>query len=190
MSKLIKKDLSMLSESYYWKTPLIQYSERLERFKKRKILTEKALAEIERNILIGFYSVRKLIETEGKITDKTKSIKINVEKYKNKNIKRTTFLNSDKIDELFELNNSTITFMKLLDICNQFIHSYILTICVDENNKFQGVFVSSDYKKNCELYFVKIDSIISIFKNIGNDYPLRFYAIRNVKGDFIIQNCK
>jgi len=74
--------------------------------------------------------------------------------------------------------------MNLKDICNQFIHSYIFEISVDENLKFNGIFISSDYKKNIELYFVGIDYIISIFQTVGNDYPIRISSRRNEKGDF------
>jgi len=89
----------MIYESSYWKEPLIKYAKRLETFKNRKRLIEKTMVDIERFIFIGFYSIRKLIEAEGKITDKTKNSKINIKKFRN--IKSVDFLNKHKIDELY-----------------------------------------------------------------------------------------
>jgi hypothetical protein len=52
----------MIWESCYWKEPLLEMAGRLRALKAgRHRLTEKRLVELERDIFIGFYSIRKLL---------------------------------------------------------------------------------------------------------------------------------
>jgi hypothetical protein len=62
----------MIWESWYWKKPLLDMAKRLRSLKAAGYLTEKQMVQIERDIFIGFYSIRKLIEAKTKITDKTR----------------------------------------------------------------------------------------------------------------------
>ncbi|MEI6874502.1 MAG: hypothetical protein WCL50_05155, partial [Spirochaetota bacterium] len=59
----------MIHESYYWKQPLLVSAGRLKRYRKARQLGQKQLLRIEKDVLIGFYSVRKLLETPFKISD-------------------------------------------------------------------------------------------------------------------------
>ena len=59
----------MISESWYWKKPLLDMAKRLRKMRSVRKLTQRQLVQIERDIFIGFYSVRKLIETRTKLTD-------------------------------------------------------------------------------------------------------------------------
>jgi len=62
----------MIREGWHWKKPLLKMAERLHSLKRIGNLSEKRLTQLERDIFIGFYSVRKLIESHTKITDATK----------------------------------------------------------------------------------------------------------------------
>src|SRR5215467_6617939 len=92
----------MISESWYWKKPLLDMAMRLQKFRTAKRLTPKRLIQIERDVFIGFYSVRKLIESQTKLTDATKSLKLSVERYPNR--KRVNWFNNRCIDELYDLD--------------------------------------------------------------------------------------
>lgn len=52
----------MIWESWYWKQPLLEMADRLEHLKTASALSDEELAQVERDIFIGFYSVRKLLE--------------------------------------------------------------------------------------------------------------------------------
>jgi len=66
----------MIWESYYWKTPLLRMARRLRALKTAGELSEKQLVQIERDIFIGFYSIRKLFETFGVMTDAARSLQV------------------------------------------------------------------------------------------------------------------
>lgn len=58
----------MIWESWHWKQPLLKMADRLAQFKASNELSDEELAQVERDIFIGFYSVRKLLEAPAKIT--------------------------------------------------------------------------------------------------------------------------
>ena len=88
----------MIWESWYWKQPLLEVADRLESFKASQDLSEDQVAQVERDIFIGFYSVRKLFEAPTKITDKTRSLSLILQKHPN--LKPVTWRNNHKLDEL------------------------------------------------------------------------------------------
>ena len=70
----------MIWESWYWKQPLLEMADRLEHLKTSSALSDEEIAQVERDIFIGFYSVRKLLEAPAKITDKTRHRSISLQK--------------------------------------------------------------------------------------------------------------
>ena len=73
----------MIWESWYWKQPLLEVVERLKCFKASNDLSEEQIAQVERDIFIGFYSVRKLFEALAKITDNTRSLSLFLQRHSN-----------------------------------------------------------------------------------------------------------
>ncbi|MEX2317230.1 MAG: hypothetical protein WD669_08765 [Pirellulales bacterium] len=58
----------MINESYYWKNNLCKLATKLRKFSRRKKPGETLLAHFEQTIILGFYSVRKLAESQ-KLSD-------------------------------------------------------------------------------------------------------------------------
>ncbi|SFY06303.1 hypothetical protein SAMN03159390_03580 [Pseudomonas sp. NFACC49-2] len=73
----------MIWESEGWKAPLLEMAMRFTTLKVSRELSEDQLAQIERDIFIGFYSVRRLIETPMKVTDQTRAMLLTVRKFAN-----------------------------------------------------------------------------------------------------------
>ena len=158
----------MIWESCYWKETLIKLCSKIEKWECNRKLDETDFVEIEQALMIGFYSIRKLIEAK-KLSDKVVNAEFSGESYKN--IKNVTNLNWHKIEELYDLNNYTKIKLKLPFVCNQIIHSYIFVIDELDIGGFSGIYMCSDYKRNKELYHVSSAELKNIFSLIGNDYP-------------------
>ncbi|XVN20024.1 hypothetical protein QZH46_08715 [Pseudomonas corrugata] len=94
----------MIWESWYWKQPLLEMADRLEHLKTASTLSDEELAQVERDIFIGFYSVRKLLEAPAKITDKTRHLSIPL--HKHPNLKRVTWRNNHRLGELYDLSKT------------------------------------------------------------------------------------
>jgi hypothetical protein len=164
----------MIWESSHWKEPLLKSATWLRKIRFGENTQERTYVKIEKELFIGFYSIRKLLETV-KITDATKNKKYEIEWYKN--TEKVNHLNWHKIDKLYNLNKKNKECRDIGFICNLIIHSYVFIISGDDT--FSGVYVSSDSMKNKKLYFISIENILSIFRLVGRDYPSSSAFIKN-----------
>jgi hypothetical protein len=171
----------MIWESSDWKEPLLKTANYLRRVRFSDNTSEKTLVRIEKEVLIGFYSVRKLLDT-FKVSDSTKALKFKVTYFKN--IKKITYHNWHHIDELYDLSKADYEVRKIRNICDLFIHSYIYMPSGDF--KITGFYVTSDLTKDKKCYFISIDILLSIFRTVGRDYPSCFEQKFNQKTNEIV----
>ena len=159
----------MIWESESWKTPLLKLAKRFTSLKVAKELSEDLLAQIERDIFIGFYSVRRLTETPTKVTDQTRAMLLAVSKFAN--LKPVTWRNNHRLDYLYDLSKSNQEKRDITFVCGRVIHSFIFAPCISEEGSLCGVFFTSDLDKDKFLLFMDIDEVITLFKQVGNDSP-------------------
>jgi hypothetical protein len=164
----------MIHESRYWKQPLLEMAERLRSFKAKPpedLLTDELSAQIERDIFIGFYSVRKLIEAVAKVTDATKNMRVQVWCYENLD-EPVHWLNNHKLDELYDLEKARQETRDLPFVAGRIIHSFVFMPYIGETDRLEGILFTSDTDKDKRLYSMKIDDVIGIFERVGNDDPV------------------
>lgn len=159
----------MMAESRYWKDALLEIAKRLRNRRPVEKMTDDHYGMLEQDLLVGFYSLRKLIESITKLTDDTKKSTIDVTYYLN--IHPVNHLNKDDLDRVYDLENPNVQTIKLWDIASVFIHSYILSVCADEYGALDSVFVTSSRLKEEKLYHVTLVQICDAFDKVGNDYP-------------------
>ena len=88
----------MIHESYYWRNELIKISERInKKIKVQKNWSDSKFAKFEKNIMFGFYIIRKLMEA-NKLTNKIGSTKFELKSYEN-NGTRVNIMNNHRFDE-------------------------------------------------------------------------------------------
>jgi hypothetical protein len=158
----------MISESYFWKQPLLEMAERLASLKSSGDLSEGHLIQIERDIFLGFYSVRKLFEAPAKVTDAARAMKIPLIWHPNRRV--VNWRNNHKIDELYDLSIRRTEDRNVSFICGRIIHSFVFCPCTDDHG-LCGIFFTSDTDKGNRLYYIDIDEVIGIFERVGSDYP-------------------
>ncbi len=132
----------MIYEDNYWKQDLLKLANKIEKRLIQEKWYKRSFFALEKEIFIGFYIIRKLIESNA----------VNIKILNKKSMK----VESAKKKEI-----------SILSICNQFIHSYIFSPYIIEK-KLIGIFVSSDYKKETGCYLITIFEIIDIYRSIGN----------------------
>jgi hypothetical protein len=158
----------MIHESYYWKKPLLESSLRFKDYRSYEEINEETYVRIEKDIFMGFYSIRKLIETETKVTDSLKVGKHDVQWYKHIGAD-VTWRNNHKLDQLYDLDKTHSEKRDLWFISSRIVHSFIFNLCVNENGGFDGILFTSDTDKNKKLYTLNIDQIIELFELVGNN---------------------
>jgi hypothetical protein len=155
-------------ESRYWKKELLDYAKSLKNQKEIKRWSEKSQVIFEKNLIIKFFIIRKLVETK-KISDSLKLKKYKIKAYPKNSIKLTE-LNSFAFDELYNLDKFEIKQKNIIFICNQLIHS--LTIfALRENKRWNNILMCSDFEKNKWIYEIDIETVIEILIDFGNNYP-------------------
>ena len=158
----------MIWESCYWKDPLLDIVEQIEFWELSSNLDESDFAEIERQITIGFYSVRKLIDAK-KLSDSVAQGKLNCLSFAN--INEVNLLNWHRYYELYDLHSPSKKELNLDFVYNQFIHSYVFSIDNSESSSFTGIFFCSDRYRNKSLFHISSLEIKRIFHLVGTNYP-------------------
>jgi len=156
-------------ESAYWKVELLTGAANIERRRSFRRWSEKQACLFERSIMVAMFCIRALIE-RNKISDDLIAKKIRVEVYPKRTQKLMTRLNNHRIDELFNMERPTQRVLSLEFLCNQIIHSYII-FPVRTDQRFTNLLVCSDYERNRHLYLVNVDTIVSVLREVGMNYP-------------------
>lgn len=160
----------MIHESYYWKQPLLKSARWLETVLVDDESSERLLARAEREIFIGFYAVRKLLET-FKLSTSTKLLTYDLTFFSAKESANPDYFNRDELEKHYDFDIENSHPRDIGFICNQVIHSYIFIFLLSESGHIAGIYLSSDRMKKSKLYFMPLKTISHLFKEVGNDYP-------------------
>lgn len=170
----------MIFDSVFWKEPLLKTATYLSRVRLTESTRDKTLARIEKEVFIGFYAVRKLLDTFS-VSDSTRALKVEVASYKVK--REVDFLNWHRVDQIVDLTHSTLEVRDLKFLCNQFVHSYIFCP-VEDAGRLAGFYFASDTERKRKCYFVNISEVVGLFRIVGRDYPSKLELRRNADGQF------
>lgn len=157
----------MISHSYYWKKGLLREADKLHKRLEQKRWTERSVINIEKDLFLSFYSIRKLIEAK-RLTDSVVQYSLPVVSYPNSG-RNVTLLNCSEPSDFYNFSLPQKEKLDLVFVCNLFIHSYLFFISFDENGVLDGVLVNSDRTRNKSMWGISVVEIIRTFKMVGND---------------------
>jgi len=158
-------------ESFYWKESLRRNAKDLRHRARQMRWREASLARLEQTVMIGFYSVRKLIEAR-KLSDATIGYSVSVTVYPSKG-QPVTLMNWHKLDRLYDFEMGYQESLNTLDLCNQFIHSYVFAPVHAEDGGIHSILFCSDRVRQSGLYEIELSAIIELFEHVATDYPNR-----------------
>lgn len=168
----------MITESYYWKKPLLAGAKVIRKLIDAENTNEAQFARIEREIFIGFYAIRKLLEAAGKVSAETRSLEVSLKRYrKQQDGPIVDWYNRHEFWELYDLDNPQNELRDLLFVAHRMVHSFIFVLSGDDDG--HGAFFTSDRDKDTRLNFISTDEITRIFEVVGHDYPSGFHAWRD-----------
>jgi hypothetical protein len=173
----------MVTESRYWKDDLLKQAAKLRRLLTLRRWRSETFARLEKTMLLGFYSIRKLIEAT-KLTDDIRSRELTLTAYLwlGKNVTR---MNWWHFWELYDMEHPQNVTRDVLFMCHQFVHSYVFVPSFTEQREFEGIMVCSDRERNSRLYLVPIQTIIDLFESVGSNYPINaVYTYNPVRRDY------
>jgi hypothetical protein len=166
----LKLENLMIYESHYWKDELQAIAKKLRRRRAQRRWSESSFANLEKEVMVGFYSVRKLYEA-SKLSEATVNRQIPVSVFPS-NGKTVHKLNWTYFWEHYDLESPISESRDTLTLCNQFVHSYIFCPEFSEHkNLLDGIFFASDRQRHKSLSRISIEEIARLFDNVGSDYP-------------------
>jgi|WetSurMetagenome_2_1015567.scaffolds.fasta_scaffold505016_1 hypothetical protein len=173
-------------ESMYWKEYLAHTASDLRYNAKPKPLTQRRYEITERNIVVSFFILRRLIEWH-KVSGDLRDCCIKIFCWPTTG-KLPTLLNNHKIFKLYDSSNEKAHSKKLIYVCNQIIHSYTAGLLVDNARNWDSFLTVSDFdRKNC-IWRIPIKTIIDILKRASKDCPSRArYTLNKVTGDYEVE---
>lgn len=157
----------MIDDLIPWKEELVKTAERLRKKKTQTRWTERSGFIVERDIMVGAYAVRRLIEA-WKVSDVLVATRIRVEQHAPLD-KEPTPWNRWHWWELYDLDRATKGTLSLAETCSQIIHSWIWAVSATESDEFNGIYVVSDRKRTSGLYFIHVDALIELFDRVGSE---------------------
>jgi hypothetical protein len=164
-------------EPYYWKESLNRISKRLQRWKDQRRWSERSICVFEREILIAFFCIRKLIESK-KLTDECANQNLKIIEYP-WNGRRVDLMNRHRLEELYNVDSGTRSSVSLSFAANQMIHSFILMTVFSEGGTPFGLLMSSDFEKNRRLVEIELISLVGAIHSVCRDRVSRTTDQRN-----------
>jgi len=156
----------MITFGYYWKKELVRLADRLQKRSSQKRWTFPSTASLEKEVFVGAYSVRKLMESD-KVSPSIAGRPVTLTFYP---IRREKGEEPPKhFTHRFELGGGVRQELKIEHLMNQFIHSYYFSPFVPFGKNMAGIFVASDRDRKMGLYYITLGNLSAIFRRVGNE---------------------
>jgi hypothetical protein len=155
-------------ESLYWKEELLRITNSIRPVPKPKRWSERAACTVVRDVSIGFFIVRKMIEIK-KTSPQVSNMDLNL--FCAPTINIINKLNYYNIKENYDWEAETMHKKSLPYVCNQFIHSYLINLERSSDRNWSDLLVVSDFDRNDVVWRVPVSTIIQIFETLSNDSP-------------------
>lgn len=181
----------MIINSVVWKKELLHSADRLEKEKSQRRWTDHSAFMVERDIMIGAYAVRKLMEAPGRLTDQVKALSPRVVSHRLIAPTPPDWWAATDWWELYDMESPIERNVSLRFFCNLIVHSFVFAFeGYPEDEGLAGVFVNSEYESEKALFFISTDTFVKIFRAVGNDVVNAFDVRRDTKGRRVIVNAR
>lgn len=166
-------------ESRYWKEMLAETARELAYRKKPKRLTERRCEIIERNVILCFFIIRRLVELD-RVTTLTSKFKFDVftSSYNGKTLPfieingvLKPLVDRVGVDKLYHFDSEERISETMWNISNQFIHSSLFVIARDITRNWHSFYVVSDYAREKHVLRIPVEQVAELFNTASKDYP-------------------
>jgi hypothetical protein len=172
---------NVIHDSIPWRDELLRVADRLEQRKAQQRWTERTSFLVERDIMVSAYAIRKLNEAR-RISDRLAAERLRVQRHEL--VGRVLDHWVYEFWESFDLEKSTTVELTLTALCNQIIHSFVWRIsATEEDELFDGIFVSSDRDRRKCLYFIGVDLLIGLLRDVGSEDIVEFAFRADANGE-------
>ncbi|WP_374428716.1 hypothetical protein [Tabrizicola sp.] len=172
----------MTIESLYWKEELARIAKTIRPVLKPKRWSERAVCTVERDVMIGFFIVRRLIELH-KVSSRIADKKLNV--FCAPVTQSITKGNWHRLEENYDWNAEKAEKKSVSYLSNQCIHAYLSFVFRGKDRNWSDLVVVSDFDRNKTVWRIPFPEIIELFQEASKDWPHTVRMTFNPKtGDY------
>lgn len=157
----------MAIESVYWKEELARIARSIRPVAKPKRWSERLVCTVERDVMVGFFMVRRMLELQ-KVSSKTTKHKMLV--YSAPTAKPINKINRYSLEENYNWDAECPSQKAVSYISNQCIHAYLSVLERGLDRNWSDLLVVSDYDRNDVIWRIPFSSITELFELVANDY--------------------
>jgi hypothetical protein len=175
----------VIEQHKYWRQDLLKFAAALERRYRQRRWSDRTRYNIEKEVFLSFYIIRKLIENK-RIKSSVVASRHTVAWYP-LIVGETPSTNPKQFGFTYLLNGGWLEEWTPSEISNQFIHSFIFSPFRMPRGAMLGIFFASDRGSKAGLYYIKLITVIDIFLSAGRNRPIRRTLLENLDGTFKVK---
>lgn len=149
--------------------------------KKPKPLTQRRCEIVERDVILSFFVIRRLVEL-SRVSSLTSDFQFDVFSCPF-NGRKMSPIDRHGIEKSYDLAIEVGVSKKMLYIANQFIHSSLFLITTDQTRNWHSFYVVSDYDKKQCIWRIPVQQVAEAFKIAAEDYLNSFSYRYDKKSD-------
>ncbi len=165
----------MINEQQYWKRDVARVADDLQKSEAQRYWRKASYAKLEKLLMLGFYSTRKLIES-GWVDRRLKHEAVRATAFPCRN-RRMYHGSYQHVDERYDLTRPSARTPPLEFVCNQIVHSFIFTPAF-QNKRLAALYFCS-YEKRDHVFRVEIAELVRVLQKTSKSRHhifLRFSA--------------
>lgn len=156
----------MIGDSIPWRDELLKSVVRLRRWSIQKRWTERTYFLAERDIMMGAYSIRRLIDS-SKSSSLLPAKRVLTVRYPLVG-RKPMLLDRFDPERFYDLQKGTTSELEVGRLCNQIIHSFVFQIYLEEDSTTSVVFVS-DLDRGKHLHGIRFEVLADLFDYVGRE---------------------
>lgn len=156
----------MIGDSVPWREELLKSAARIRRWNTQKRWTSRTYFNAERDIMMGAYSIRRLIDSE-KSSSRLSIRRVPTRRYPL--IDRVPMLlDHFNPEQFYNLNEPMNSELAVGWLCNQVIHSFVFQIYLEDDSTTSVVF-TSDRDRGKHLHGISFTALADLFAYVGRE---------------------
>lgn len=172
----------MVIESLYWKEELARISKTIRPVAKPKPWSERAVCTVERDLMIGCFIVRRMVELH-KVSSRVAKLQLDI--FSAEPVKSVTKVNRLSVEENYNWQSEKAEKKSIIYICNQCIHSYISIVERGPDRNWSHLLVVSDFDRSNVIWRIPFSTLLHIFETASTDWPASYSMIYDkMLGDY------
>ena len=175
----------MIEQHKYWRQDLLKIAGVLEKRYGQRRWSDRTRYNIEKEVFLSFYIIRKLIE--NKRLRPAVILSRHIVTWYPIIIGEIPSANPRKFASRYLLYYGWLEDWTPGELSNQFIHSFIFSPFKMPKGNMLGIFFASDRESRTGLYYIKLVTVVDVILSAARNRPITRTLLQNADGTFKVK---